>query len=212
MSRCRTFAHARTAQRRGRDRLIRMPRSLFRPQGVVYSSAARESRLQFAQSSPPPAFWGGGRAGCNLGMSAGRCIAVRIFLAMSSVLMRAMRRSGALHFVHRISIPNTLRKSSDHRIYLDRRLGLSCSPGAGGGVAGAGTTSLREIACEERTPKYRVVCRRGGGTRAASRAMRASGESSIEVVPSDQGRLNSSFTFPSGRMCSRSLASGGLKM
>jgi hypothetical protein len=106
-------------------------------------------------------------------------------LAMSSVLMRAMRRSGALHFVHRISIPNTLRKSSDHRIYLDRRLGLSCSPGAGGGVAGAGTTSLREIACEERTPKYRVVCRRGGGTRAASRAMRASGESSIEVVPSE---------------------------
>jgi hypothetical protein len=118
-------------------------------------------------------------------------------LAMSSVLMRAMRRSGALHFVHRISIPNTLRKSSDHRIYLDRRLGLSCSPGAGGGVAGAGTTSLREIACEERTPKYRVVCRRGGGTRAASRAMRASGESSIEVVPSDQGHA-----WGAGELCS----------
>ena len=44
-------------------------------------------------------------------MYAGRCIAVRIFLAMSSVLMRAMRRSGALHFVHRISIPNTLAKA-----------------------------------------------------------------------------------------------------
>jgi hypothetical protein len=108
-------------------------------------------------------------------------------LAMSSVLMRAMRRSGALHFVHRISIPNTLRKSSDHRIYLDRRLGLSCSPGAGGGVAGAGTTSLREIACEERTPKYRVVCRRGGGTRAASRAMRASGEAARRSVSAPPG-------------------------
>jgi hypothetical protein len=48
-----------------------------------------------------------------------------------------------------VSIPDTLRKRSDHRMYLDRRLVFSCS--AGGGVAGAGTTSLREIACEERT-------------------------------------------------------------
>jgi hypothetical protein len=34
-------------------------------------------------------------------MSAGRCIAVRIFLPMSSVWMRAIRRSGEWHFVHK---------------------------------------------------------------------------------------------------------------
>jgi hypothetical protein len=83
MSRCRTFAHTRTAQRRGRDRLVRVPRSLFRPQSVVYSSAARESRLQFAQSSPPSGSLGGGRAGWSAGAVAGRCIAVRVSLAMS---------------------------------------------------------------------------------------------------------------------------------
>ena len=64
-------------------------------------------------------------------MSAGRCIAVRIFLAMSSVLMRAMRRSGEWHFEQRISKPNVLLKSSDQQIYLDVFLGFSCSPGEG---------------------------------------------------------------------------------
>jgi len=78
----------------------------------------------------------------------------------------------ALHFVQRISIPKTRLNSSAHRIYLDRRLGLSSSPQAAGGVAGPGTPSLREVACDERTPKYRTTWRRGGGTRAASRAMR----------------------------------------
>jgi hypothetical protein len=60
-----SMSRSRTAQRRGRDRMIRVPRSPFRPRGVVYSSAARaarESRLQFSSSSPP-ASRGGGRAG-----------------------------------------------------------------------------------------------------------------------------------------------------
>jgi hypothetical protein len=39
--------------------------------------------------------------------------------------------------------------------------------------------------------------------------MRASGGRSTEAVPSDHGFLKSSLTAPSGRMCSRSLASGG---
>ena len=47
---------------------------------------------------------------------------------------------------------------------------------------------------------------------AANLARRASGCRSIDVVPSDQGFLNSSRTAPSGKMCSRSLASGGRKM
>jgi hypothetical protein len=157
MSRCRTFAHARTAQRRGRDRLIRVPRSLFRPQGAVYSSAPRESRLQFAQSSPPPGFSGGGRAGWGAGTVAGRCIAVRSFLAMSSDLMRAMRRSWAWHFVHAISNPKVLRSSSAHGMYFDLLAGLSFSAGAGGGCAGgARTTWLREAAGRRRP--YACCC------------------------------------------------------
>jgi hypothetical protein len=75
--------------------MIRVPRSLSRPQGAVYSGTARESRLQFAPSSPPPGSLGGGRAGWSAGTVAGRCIAVRIFWAMSCVWMRAIRRSGA---------------------------------------------------------------------------------------------------------------------
>ncbi len=149
--------------RRGRDRLIRVPRSLFRPQGVVYSSAARESRFQFSSSSPPHGCLGGGRAGWSAGTVAGRCIAVRIFWAMSSVWMRAIRRSGAWHFEQKISKPKVLLKSSDQRIYLDVFLGLSCSMGvADVDSAGAGTTSLREAAWDERTPKYLTRCRLGG--------------------------------------------------
>jgi hypothetical protein len=67
-------------------------------------------------------------------------------------------------------------------------------------------------ACDDSTPKYRTVCLLGGGTRAASRAIRASGGSSTDDVPSDHGRLSSTRTFPSSRMLSRSLASGGRRM
>jgi hypothetical protein len=53
------------------------------------------------------------RVGQGLGgqalASVGRCIAVRIFLAMSSVFMSAIRRSGAWHFEQTVSIPKTLR-------------------------------------------------------------------------------------------------------
>jgi hypothetical protein len=47
---------------------------------------------------------------------------------------------------------------------------------------------------------------------AASLAMRASGARSTDEVPSDQGRLNSSLTFPSSRIFRRWLARGGRRM
>src|SRR5450631_940631 len=88
--------------------------------------------------------------------------------------------------------------------------GLSSSSGAA--TAGVGTIWLRRLECDESTPKYPVRCRRGGGTRAASRAMRASGGISTDDVPSDHGFLNSSLTtFPS-KILRRSLASGGRRM
>ena len=130
----------------------------------------------------------------------GRCIAVRIFLARSSVLMSAIRRSGAWHFVQTISNPNVRRKSSDQEIYLEVFLGLSCPVAGSGGEAGAGTTWLREALCDESTPKYLTVWRRGGGTKAANRAMMARGSRSTAEVPSDHGFLKSSLTLPSGRM------------
>ena len=75
----------------------------------------------------------------------GRCIAVRIFLATSSVLMRAIKRSGVWHFWQTVSIPKTLRKSSDHRTYFEVFLGLSCS--GSGAATGVVTTLLREALC-----------------------------------------------------------------
>jgi hypothetical protein len=59
---------------------------------------------------------------------------------------------------------------------------------------------------------YLTTCLRGWGTKAAKRAMRASGARSTDDVPSDQGRLNSNLTFPSSRIFRRSLARGGRKM
>src|ERR1035437_1396162 len=132
-------------------------------------------------------------------MSVGRCIAVRIFLAMSSVLMSAIRRSGAWHFEQRSSNPKVFRSNCAHGMYLDFPAGLAESVGGRGSETGAGTTWLREALCDESTPKYLTVWRRGGGTRAASLAMRASGSISTEAVPSDHGFLKSSFTPPSGR-------------
>jgi len=87
-------------------------------------------------------------------------MAVRIFLATFSDLMSAMRRSGPLHLVQRISKPNVFLNSSAQGMYLsaqgmylDLLVGLSNSAGSGRGVGGGGTTSLREAACEESTPK-----------------------------------------------------------
>jgi hypothetical protein len=82
-------------------------------------------------------------------------MAVRIFFAMGSLLIKEIRRSGLWHFGHRVSIPNTLRRSSDHRMYFGVLLGLPW-PGWGWGATGgtgAGTTSFREDACEESTPQ-----------------------------------------------------------
>ena len=81
-------------------------------------------------------------------------MAVRIFLATSSVLMSAIKRSGGWHFWQTVSIPKTTRRSSDHRMYFGAFLGLSC-PGSGA-AAGVGTTWLREALCDESTRKYRT--------------------------------------------------------
>ena len=78
---------------------------------------------------------------------------------------------------------------------------------SGAATTGTGTTWLRRLECEEMTPVYLTTCLRGGGTKAAKRAMRASGARSTDEVPSDHGRLNSSLTSPSSRIFSRSLAS-----
>ena len=76
--------------------------------------------------------------------------------------MRAIKRSWDLHLVQRISIPNVRRKSSDREIYFEVFLGLPLLS-AGAGAAGLGTTSQREVACDESTPKYLTVCLWGGG-------------------------------------------------
>jgi len=57
---------------------------------------------------------------------------------MSSLLMSAIKWSGALHFWQTISIPNVRRKSSDQEVYLDVFLGLFCVRGVGS--PGEGTT------------------------------------------------------------------------
>jgi hypothetical protein len=67
-------------------------------------------------------------------------------------------------------------------MYFDGLAGLSCSAGAGA-AAGAGTTALRAAAWEDRTPKYLTKFLFGGGTKAASRAMKASGSRSTQAVP-----------------------------
>ena len=70
-------------------------------------------------------------------------MARKIFLAMGSLLMSEIRRSGTWHFGHTASIPNTLRNKSDHLMYLGLRLGLSCSAPGGVAAGGLGTTSFR---------------------------------------------------------------------
>ena len=82
-------------------------------------------------------------------------MAIKIFLAMGSLLISESRRSGVWHFRHTVSIPNTRRRSSDHLMYLGLLLGLSWSGSAWPAMAGAGagTTWLRERACEESTPQ-----------------------------------------------------------
>jgi len=122
-----------------------------------------------------------------------------------------------LHFVHRISIPNTLRKSSDHRIYLDRRLGLSCSPGA----------DLRfrvEARFEPYDPPRTLAFQTaiGGSDAAISpgrvafdlegqnlslEATREPGEDALSFVFGDL--TNSNETYGGGRFLDASLADGG---
>jgi hypothetical protein len=65
-------------------------------------------------------------------------MAVRIFLAMGSLLIKEMRRSGVWHFWHITSIPNTRRKRSDHLMYFALLMGLSWPAwlGAASGTAG----------------------------------------------------------------------------
>ena len=57
---------------------------------------------------------GQGQGGQARGPEGTRRTAVRIFLAMASVLMRAMRRGGAWHLAQTTSMPKVLRSSSAH--------------------------------------------------------------------------------------------------
>ena len=52
-------------------------------------------------------------------------MATRIFLAMGSLLIREIRRSGVWHFSQTVSTPKTRRSKSDHLMYLRLLLGLS---------------------------------------------------------------------------------------
>jgi hypothetical protein len=89
---------------------------------------------------------------------------------MSSVLIRAMRRRGLLQRGQVVSISNVFFNSSAHGMYVDLQAGLFLSAGVAVVSAGAGTTWLWRLLCDDSTPKYPVRCRRGGGTRAARRA------------------------------------------
>ena len=88
---------------------------------------------------------GQGQGGQTLGPEGTRCIAVRIFLATSSDLMKATRRSGPLHFEQRSSNPKVRRKSSDQEICLDVFLGLSCEGGVGSTGAATGAAKPRGV-------------------------------------------------------------------
>ena len=80
-------------------------------------------------------------------------MATRIFLAMVSLLMREVRRSGVWHVGQMVSTPKTRRSRSDHLMYLGLLLGLTLLAKGGAGSGAAGTTFLREEACEESTPQ-----------------------------------------------------------
>ena len=58
---------------------------------------------------------------------------------------------------------------------------------SGTGSVDAGTTSRRTLAWDDRTPKYRVRCLLGDGSRAARRAMKARGSRFTDDVPSGFG-------------------------
>ena len=69
---------------------------------------------QFRYSAPSPGSDGsdgGGLAGYGLGACVGRPMADKIFLMVSSVSIRAIRRSGLLQRGQVVSISNVLRSS-----------------------------------------------------------------------------------------------------
>ena len=84
------------------DRLRRRLCQRGLPDHEAWSTPSRPCggrRAQFTQSSSLRASRvGGGLAGCSCCTSVGGCIAANIFLAVSSVLMSAIRRNGFWHF------------------------------------------------------------------------------------------------------------------
>jgi hypothetical protein len=89
------------------------PKQVSGTLSVVYPIPPWSTRCQFSKSpSSPPECVGGERAGQSLGASVGRPMAERIFLMVSSVLMRAISRSGVLQRGHVVSIANVLLSSS----------------------------------------------------------------------------------------------------
>ena len=80
-------------------------------------------------------------------------MAERIFLMVSSVLMRAMRRSGLLQRGQVVSIAKVLWRSSAHGMYFDLRAGFSGSSVAVACFGALGTIWLRSRVRDERTPQ-----------------------------------------------------------
>jgi len=67
----------------------------------------------------------------------------------------------------------------------------------------------RHDAADANTPWWWTRCAGGAGTRAASRSISSSGESSSPQVPSSEGRLKRTTSCPSPRFSRRPWATGG---
>ncbi len=102
--------------------------------------------------------------------------------------------------------PRARRSGRDRRITPSSPLGSRLGPRA------LATTRLRRRAFAASTPWYTTVFVRGAGTSDANRATSSDGENTKPVVPSDQARLSSRTTIPSGRRFNRDLASAGRLM
>ena len=114
----------------------------------------------------------------------------------------------------RTSSANVRFKSSAHGRYRPpiREGAVAATPGSHAAVAddfALGTTRGRSLLAEARTPTYRTVCRRGGGTAAHKRVRSESGSRSIATVPSEKAFFSAMRTSPSGPRVIRSCAIGG---
>lgn len=146
----------------------------------------------------PARCWGGARAPsgnsacCGSGAVFCRCARILAMTSGSSIL--AITLSFPPQRAHRsISMPNTRFRRCAQLIATWRGvMGLSGSTGTALPPTPrcAGVTAERSLLWGANTPWNRVRCIRGGGTSAASLAIRSSGSSTMCVVPSRYGALS----------------------